>query len=66
MHHPYPPMIDLVRYFKYFDSGSPHHLAAVHELARHIPKDQLRSDADWVTMYHERVNELNELKEQAP
>ena len=53
-------MIDLLRYFKNFDEGSPHHVAAVHELARNLPEELLSRNADWVTMYDERATELNE------
>lgn len=42
---------DLVWFFRNFDPGSPHHIAAVHELAAIIPGDQLTAQSEWVNTF---------------
>ena len=51
-------MIDIIYFVRNFNPWSPHHIAAFHELARHIPKDQMHREADWVTIYNEEMREL--------
>jgi hypothetical protein len=50
-------MIDLNYFVRHYNPWSPHHIAAFNELAKHIPKDQLNRDADWVTIYKEESTE---------
>jgi len=54
-------MIDLVHMVRKFNNSS-HHISAFNELQRCIPEKLLRHDADWVTIYNEADNELNEFK----
>ncbi len=56
-------MIDILHYVKHYNPYSPHHMAAFIELASHLPPEQLTRDADWVTIYNEECNELNEPSE---
>jgi hypothetical protein len=58
-------MIDLIHFVKNFNPYSSHHHAAFNELARHIPKDQMNRDSEWVTIYRAEESEwgVNELKE---
>ena len=53
-------MIDFIHFVKNFNPYSPHHIAAMHELFSHLPDEQKTRLADWVTMYNEESNELNE------
>ena len=49
--------MDLLWFVKHYNPDSSHHRAAFIELQRHIPKEQLNRDADWVTIYNEEVME---------
>ena len=51
-------MIDLIEYFEKFDSGSPHHRAAINDLMGLIPKELLSKEASWVITFDAAVNEL--------
>ena len=51
-------MIDIIHFVKNFNPYSPHHIAAFTEMARHLPKEQLDRNADWVTMYNEEATEM--------
>ena len=42
---PYP--LDLIEFFENFDPGDPYMRAAIAELQESLPKELLRSDADW-------------------
>ena len=42
---------DLVWFFRNFDPKSPHHIAAVNDLATVIPSEHLDAKADWVNTY---------------
>lgn len=42
---------DLVWFFRNFDPKSPHHIAAVNDLATVIPSEHLDVKADWVNTY---------------
>lgn len=43
--------IDLRKFFEAFDKGSPHHLAAVDQLAEEMPDDLLDKFSDWVVCF---------------
>ena len=51
--------IDIAWFFRHYNPDSPHHLAAINELASHIPASQLDSKADWVNTYLAEEMELN-------
>ena len=51
-------MINLLAYLECYNPRSPHHVAAMEELAKHIPPEQLEPDADWVTIYSMESTEL--------
>ena len=52
--------MDLLWFVKHYNPNSSHHRAAFIELQRHIPKEQMARDADWVTIYNEASMELHE------
>jgi hypothetical protein len=49
---------DLAYYFRNFNPDSPHHIAAIHDLAAHIPNDQLSPKAEWVNTFNSADMEL--------
>jgi hypothetical protein len=51
--------LDLNWFFRNYNPDSPHHIAAVNELAQHLSDDQLSTDADWVCIYEAAEMELN-------
>lgn len=50
--------VDLNWFFRNYNPDSPHHIAAVNELASHIPSDQLEMDAGWVNTFEAEEMEL--------
>ena len=50
-------MIDLLYFVANFNKDSPHHIAAINELANQLPAHLLTPEADWVTMYNEQPTE---------
>ena len=50
-------MFDLLWFVRNYKPGSSHHIAAFTELASHLPPEQLKASADWVTIYNEEVME---------
>lgn len=51
--------VDLNWFFRNYNPDSPHHIAAVNELARHLPPDQLDFDAEWINTFEAEEMELN-------
>ena len=51
--------VDLNWFFRNYNPDSPHHIAAVNELARHIPSAQLEMDAEWINTFEAEEMELN-------
>ena len=43
--------IDLLKFFKSYDGGAAHHIAAVHILAAAMPEELLDKDSEWVVCF---------------
>ena len=51
-------MISLINILSHLDLDSPHHRAAIFELERHIPKEQMDRDAEWICIFNGGENQL--------
>ena len=52
-------VVDLNWFFRNYNPDSPHHIAAVNDLAAHIPPAQLQPDAEWINTFEAEQMELN-------
>lgn len=50
--------VDLNWFFRNYDPDSPHHIAAVNELASHLPPAQLEVSADWINTFEAEEMEI--------